>query len=239
MKIVLSRKGFDSASGGGPSPIIAGRPTSLPIPAGPGQPGVSYASLGLSPLVETASRGRVRGRDLAHHDPMFLPDGSCLFGQCGAAQTHLENQQVGRGDLFFFFGLFREARKRPHHRIFGWLRVEQVVRHGDPQMAGLAALGHPHALQPHAGNDAIWCGRGRVASIADPGLRLSVPEGPPSLWQVPPWLARCGLSYHGRADRWSGEGRLRSVGRGQEFVSDVGGDQEALAWTERITAMIG
>ena len=32
MKIILSRKGFDSSSGGGPSPIVDGRCLSLPIP---------------------------------------------------------------------------------------------------------------------------------------------------------------------------------------------------------------
>jgi hypothetical protein len=32
VKLILSRKGFDSAAGGVPSPLIDGRPVSLPIP---------------------------------------------------------------------------------------------------------------------------------------------------------------------------------------------------------------
>ncbi len=35
MKIIISRKGFDSKYGGCPSPIIGNRPISLPIPIGP------------------------------------------------------------------------------------------------------------------------------------------------------------------------------------------------------------
>ncbi len=238
MKCVFSRKGFDSSSGGGPSPIVGGVPLSLPIPAGRGMPGVSYASLGLSKHVREASRGRLSGRDKAHHDPLFQDNGTCLFGQCGAAQTHLENQGVGPGDLFLFFGLFRDGKERPHHRIFGWLWVEEVVRSVDPAMAELADLGHPHALSPHGSNDAIWVGRGVTARSAHPELRLSVEEGPPSLWRVPPWLERAGLSYHDKPDRWRGNGILQSVARGQEFVSDIGDDEEAHEWVHRVLALM-
>ena len=34
-----------------------------------------------------------------------------LFGQEGAAETHLANQGVGTGDVFLFFGLFRPVEK--------------------------------------------------------------------------------------------------------------------------------
>lgn len=32
MKLIFSRKGFDSSAGGVPSPIVEGRPISFPIP---------------------------------------------------------------------------------------------------------------------------------------------------------------------------------------------------------------
>lgn len=239
MKIVLSRKGFDSTSGGGPSPIIDGVPLSLPIPASAGRPGTSYAALGLGDHVGQASRGRISPTSLAHHDPLFTPDGRCLFGQCHAAQTHLENQWVGPGDLFLFFGLFRAGREDPHHRIFGWLWVEQVVRTGDPAMAGLAALGHPHALAAHGSNDAVWCGPGGRAQVAHPELRLTDEGASPSLWRVPPWIERSGLSFHANPARWRGDGLLQSVARGQEFVADAGDDEEAHAWAHRMLALMG
>ena len=239
MKIVLSRKGFDSASGGGPSPMVDGVPLSLPIPASAGRPGVPYGDLGLADHVGLASGGRLGAADLAHHDPMFTPDGSCLFGQCGAAQSHLENRGVGKGDLFVFFGLFRAAQdKRPHHRIFGWLWVEEVVRTGDPLMENLQDLGHPHALEPHGSNDAIYVGSGRAAASGHPELRLSLEDGPPSLWRVPQWMERSGLSYHDRPDRWRGDGVLQSVARGQEFVADAGEDEDAHRWAHRMLALM-
>jgi len=238
MKIVLSRKGFDSTSGGGPSPIVDGVPLSLPIPASAGRPATSYAALGLAQHVGPASRGRIAPDSLAHHDPLFTPDGRCLFGQCHAAQSHLENQGVGPGDLFLFFGLFREARERPHHRIFGWLWVEQVVRPGDPALADLAALGHPHALAAHGSNDAVWCGPGGKAPSAHPELRLTLEGASPSLWRVPPWIERSGLSFHANPARWRGEGMVQSVARGQEFVADAGDDEEAHAWAHRMLALM-
>ncbi|MED5207329.1 MAG: hypothetical protein VX465_11920, partial [Pseudomonadota bacterium] len=126
MRIIFSRKGFDSASGGGPSPIVAGRPVSLPIPAGEASH-TTYGDLGLGDHAAHASRGKLGAEDLCHHDPMFTGDGVCLFGQCGAAQTHLANQGVGEGDVFLFFGLFREAGGEPHHRIYGWCEIAEII----------------------------------------------------------------------------------------------------------------
>lgn len=235
MRIIFSRKGFDSAAGGGASPIIDGRPVSLPIPSG-GFSRTSYADLGLGEAAERASRGRVRANDLCHHDPMFLPDGTCLFGQCGAAQTHLANQGVSVGDVFLFFGLYREeASGEPHHRIFGYLRIAEAIdlaRCDALTRERLEALGHPHALGMHARNDVIYRGAGRLAARATAALRLTVAGGPPSLWQRPAWLRQGGLSYHDRADRWQADKRLKSVARGQEFVAFAGRRKAPRLWLE-------
>lgn len=243
MKIVFSRKGFDSAAGGGPSPIVAdgnggARPVSLPIPAGAAS-STTYGDLGLGDLASRASRERLGADDLCHHDPMFRADGMCWFGQCGAAQTHLERQGVGIGDVFVFFGLFREEREDgtrgdPHHRIFGYLRVEEMISLAGGAPEDLVAAGHPHALALHGSNDMIWRGEGRLASRASDALRLTVPGASPSLWQRPEWLKRGGLSYHDRADRWIRGGRLRSVARGQEFVADIGRRKAPREWLEAV-----
>ena len=241
MRIVFSRKGFDSAAGGGPSPIVGGRPVSLPIPAGTAS-STTYADLGLGEHAERASRGRVRAGDRCHHDPKFLPNGSCLFGQCGAAQTHLSNRGVGAGDAFVFFGLFREeASGEPHHRIFGYLLVDETIDLATCNPATFDALrecGHPHALAMHAGNDVIYRGEGRTARSAPGALRLTVPGGPPSLWRRPEWLRPGGLSYHDRADRWLPGGRLRAVSRGQEFVADIGRGTAPREWLANVVAAI-
>lgn len=233
MRIIFSRKGFDSGAGGAPSPIIDGRPVSLPIPT-KHRSVTTYADLGLSEIVETATRGRMRGNDPCHHDPMF-ENGRCAFGQTGAAQAHLANNAVGVGDVFLFFGLFAEPSGRDrHHRFFGYLQVEEVIALGahpgaGDQPAGFA-MRHPHTLGDWNPNNALYLGRGRVASSAHDDLRLTQPGGPLSRWRVPEWLREVGLTYHARADRWQGPDGLNVAARGQEFVANVGEREDARRW---------
>jgi hypothetical protein len=237
LRIVFSRKGFDTAAGGGPSPIVDGRPLSLPIPAAGGPSRTTWDDLGLGAHVATASRGRWSGADLCHHDPMFLADGTCLFGQRGAAKTHLANQRVGAGDAFVFFGLFREAGGRPHQRIFGYLIVDEVIELASAagaRIAELAALGHPHALGGPRTNDAIYRGEGAVARMASEALRLTASGETPSVWQRPGWLEPGALTYHRDPRRWLPGGRLRTVSQGQEFVADIGDRAEPRRWLDRI-----
>lgn len=237
MRIIFSRKGFDSGSGGAPSPIIDDRPVSLPIPT-KRRSATSYADLGLGDIVERVTRGKIGANHLAHEDPMFFA-GRCLFGQCGAAQSHLLRQGVGTGDMFLFFGLFadRETGER-HHRIFGWMRVEATITgddlRGSNPMLAVAPRQHPHCIGKWNANNCIWTGPGGLAASADPQLRLTVPGGPLRLWQIPSWLGETGLSYHGRADRWRENSRLETVSRGQEFVVDAGERPDVRLWLESI-----
>ena len=233
MKIIFSRKGFDSGSGGGPSPIIDGRPITLPIPT-EHRSETSYGDLGLGDYVTAASKGRYSARSLCHHDPMF-EGGRCAFGQTGAAQSHLANNNVGVGDVFLFFGLFAgpDGRDR-HHRIFGYLQVDEARPIGanptlSDQPAGFSRR-HPHTLGTWNANDTMYLGRGDLAVRADESLRLSVRGGPVSLWRVPTWLRHAGLTYHGQPERWQGEDKLNIVARGQEFISDIGDRHDAHAW---------
>ncbi|MCF4166907.1 hypothetical protein L2U69_14740 [Zavarzinia compransoris] len=236
MRIIFSRKGFDTAAGGAASPIVGGRPVSLPIPA-LDRSRTTYAQRGLGDLVEVATRGRI-GRDhLCHDDPMFF-DGRCLFGQDGAAQGHLRNQGVGIGDVFLFFGLFaEEATGERHHRIFGAMTVEAVHT---PVPAGIGPMErpHPHGLGAWGSGNCLYEGPGALARRAGPELRLTRPGGPLRQWIVPPWLRRIGLSYHGREDRWQAPDGLAIASRGQEFVAHVGDDAEALDWRRGILALI-
>ena len=240
MQCVFSRKGFDTSSGGGPSPIISGRPVSLPIPSS-GPPETTYEDLGLGVQANRASKGKIGRNNGCHHDPMFLSCGEALLGQCGAAQTHLANQGVAVGDVFLFFGLFKAEQEKPHHRIFGYLRVETIIdlrRADDRQWSELRALKHPHVMAGQITNDTIYRGPGREARTAHPALRLTVEEGPPSLWNKPRWLKRGNLSYHDREDRWLPGSRLKSVARGQEFVSRIGRGRQAREWLDNVIAAI-
>lgn len=241
MKLIFSRKGFDSAFGGGPSPILDGQPVTLPIPLGKGRSMTTYGDLGLGEHVARASRGRLGPGDACHHDPMFLPDGNALIGQCDGAQTHLVNRGVGRGDLFLFFGLFAAAGEGPHHRIFGYLRVEQAVplaTASREEIAAMRRLRFPHALAMLSRNDVVYRGPGRVAARASAELRLTAPGCSASIWQVPPWLRAVGLSYHAAPARWLAKSRLKTTSPGQEFVADIACCEEAGEWAGRIIEAI-
>ncbi len=238
MKISFSRKGFDSASGGVPSPIINGRPISLPIPTGH-RSDLTYDDIGLGEIVTRLTRGRTSGRDACHLDPMF-EGSSCAFGQTGAAQSHLANQGFGEGDVFLFFGLFAdEAGHGRHHRIFGYLRVAEVIRLGakpghGPNCLKQFRFRHPHTIGEWNDNNTLYVGQGGVARTAADRLRLSKANGPVSRWRVPAWLPRCGLTYHGKPDCWATEGELQTVAKGQEFITDIGHDDAARQWVEDI-----
>jgi hypothetical protein len=191
--------------------------------------------LGLGEHANRVSRGKLGASDLCHHDPMFVEGEICHFGQCSAAQTHLQNQGVGKGDVFLFFGLFRdEMTGEPHHRIFGYLEIAEITDLSDGSPQSLVDLAHPHALGMHGSNDCIYSGRGMTARRASDKLRLTVEGGPPSLWNRPAWLKRGGLSYHDRDDRWLRGGRLKSVARGQEFVANIGRRKAPREWLARI-----
>lgn len=233
MKIVFSRKGFDSATGGAPSPIVDGRTVSLPIPT-ERRSKTTYADLGLGEAVESASAGRILAKSMCHNDPMFEA-GACALGQVGAAQGHLQNNGVGVGDVFLFFGLYSDARGRDrHHRIFGFLRVEQVAKVGSRPSRSNQPNGfsrrHPHTIGSWQANNTIYSGPGEQSFIAYPELRLSSPGGLVSHWLIPPWLKEVGLTYHRNETRWRDDGILRTVGRGQEFIANVDGHAEAKAW---------
>jgi hypothetical protein len=148
MKLILSRKGFDSSAGGKPSPIFPdGTMISLPIPdkASPiayrDIAGNQHASVG-ELVKDLASRPPAHRAhldpDLSAHALPRLRGWRPLFGQEGAAEKHLENHNVGAGDVFVFFGRFRRVERagsewryvrscRPVHVIFGWLQVAERV----------------------------------------------------------------------------------------------------------------
>ena len=151
-RIVLSRKGFDSSSGGKPSPIFPdGRILSLPIPAPryyPQSPkqfrDVLWDGRSIAPLVECLSKEK--RQSWCHLDPDLRteaiprqPEWRPALGQSDGEQTHLADHGVGQGDLFLFFGMFRRVeedgsggwcfvRTAPKiHLLFGWLQIHEVL----------------------------------------------------------------------------------------------------------------
>lgn len=167
----------------------------------------------------------------------------CAFGQAGAAQGHLANNKVGVGDLFLFFGLFSEEdRSDRHHRIFGYLNVEEVFHLGarpklSDQPSGFKNQ-HPHTIGQWSRNNTIYVGSGRIAKTSDLELRLTVAGNQVSNWRVPSWLCDRGLTYHGKRERWGEHNTLQAVSRGQEFITDITNSSEANAWLKMILTKI-
>ncbi len=176
MKLILSRKGFDSAAGGVASPIFeGGRMLSLPIPI-PGS-GLTYDDVSfdggkLGGLVADLTRGKVVGSTAVHLDPDLrtesrsrLPGWRPMFGQDSAAQAHLRNQGVGPGDIFLFYGWFSDvegknghwdfiSRSHGRHVIFGWLEVGEAWNVGEcRETAPDWAREHPHFADKISNNN--------------------------------------------------------------------------------------
>lgn len=238
MKISFSRKGFDSAAGGVPSPIIDGRPISLPIPT-QRRSVTRYDDIGLGSIVERVTRGRISGQHLCHRDPVFQ-DSRCAFGQIAAAQSHLAKHSFGVGDVFLFFGLFADENGRDrHHRIFGYLHVSEKIALGPepfcpPCLDGLKQK-HPHTIGEWNDNNTLYFGHGNAARNASDVLRLSKHGGPVSIWQTPDWLRSVDLSYHSNPARWTEDDVLRVASRGQEFVtSDISSNAQARRWVDDV-----
>lgn len=151
MKLILSRKGFDSIYGGVPCPILPdGRLCYLPIPdynrkSPPQFRDITRTGLDVGQLVKDLSRNKLDSRTSIHLDP-DLRKGDYprargwrpCFGQCSVAQSHLDRMGVGPGDLFLFFGWFRAAEQHGGkwryvnnapdlHIIFGWLEIDKML----------------------------------------------------------------------------------------------------------------
>jgi len=243
MKLILSRKGFDKSAGGVPSPILPeSRLLSLPIPSA--ESPIAYGDLSVDGLsvgavVESLTNGRILSSDKAHLDPdldrEMLPRRRCwrpIFGQHGREMSHLRGHGVARGDLFLFFGWFRQTehfrgqlryvRGAPDlHVLFGWLQIGRLM-----SVYPLSAhyprwmTYHPHFYGDRDRSNTVFVS-GEFLDIGghSPGtpgggtfprltsdLQLTTPGCPRSVWKLPrgfyPASAKPSLSYHGDRKRW-------------------------------------
>jgi hypothetical protein len=182
MKIILSRKGFDSSNGGLPSPIMPdGTLLSMPIPSEDNARydeltynGTTYSEI-LHQLAPSKSFSQ------CHVDPDIRKE--CrrtsvekwvpAFGQIGAAQGVLTNANVGVGDIFLFFGWFRRTelfngqyrfvrRKKGDfydfsdlHVIYGYMQIGEIITDRE-RIASFSW--HPHSAESriHHSSNALY-----------------------------------------------------------------------------------
>jgi len=264
MKIILSRKGLDSSAGGKPSPILEnGQVFSIPIPTTDESSPHQYRDVVVNGINAADMLSLVGARKLdantnCHFDPL-LNSNIGLFGQAGNAQRELDNLGVGEGDLFLFFGWFRDwhsSRTADYHHIYGWLQVDRVIR-GSQQIKNfceLEGIAHPHA----SGSDSRY--RYNTLFISKPNstlksldlnlrahglfaktnekLILTEPGCTRSNWYLPekyfspsqnPNLFESRLKWLTKSSN-----RMKCAGYGQEFVVDTAKNPSVKDWVRDI-----
>lgn len=278
MKIILSRKGIDDQYGKGASPILPkGEMVSFPIPTdrNKNESGIKYKDLkygheGMSFHDLGAELGMkvIKEHQECHLDPDLNEktlvnrgrNWRGVFGQSGSHQTHLDQQGVGKGDLFLFFGTFKETyhagritcfqKQHPRHILFGYLLIEQVLDIPnllDEEMKQIYSK-HPHFANANIYNDKnkVYVGSKSFFDSDKKGygtfkfreeLILTKTGYNKSLWELPKFFHpdfETLMTYHKeKAFRTVGEKvLLQSVGRGQDFV--VSGNENVGKWAKDI-----
>ncbi len=176
MKVILSRKGFDSSFGGYPSIILPdGTYVSFSIPGDKDElpygdihaiDGYKMDAL-MKQLFSKVYYYEWKDLDAdsnCHLDPDLvyeaLPriDGwKGCFGQADAAQTVLERQNIKKDDLFLFFGWFRHCSTEGGQFsymgndnlqcIYGYLQIGEIIyTHQTEQLPPWLEY-HPHTLE--------------------------------------------------------------------------------------------
>jgi hypothetical protein len=156
MKIILSRKGFDSQYGKAFSPILPdGTLLSLPIPQDNDVLNFKHlfyqdkSYLNIIKELKPSWSNHYNDNQTAHLDPDLRKDvlksrpkgWKAIFGQSAAAQGHLAKQKVAVGDIFLFFGSFAQTEKNDEgilayqndknyptgaHLVFGYLQIGEI-----------------------------------------------------------------------------------------------------------------
>ena len=199
MKIIFSRKGFDSSSGGKPSPILPdGRMVSLPIPSkqSPKQSPIRYKDIlwqeyNLGRFVSDLTGGRISASHFAHLDPDIrseslsrLSEWRPIFGQTGKAQGHLRKNGVQAGDVFLFFGLFQnviqssgkfkwDTSSPRRHVLWGWLQIDEVLKVDGCNLSKYKwAKYHPHFHCNFGINNTVYIARKnlKLPAVSSGGL---------------------------------------------------------------------
>ncbi|MDO8740688.1 MAG: hypothetical protein Q7J54_03935 [Candidatus Woesearchaeota archaeon] len=260
MKIILSRKGFDSAYGGYPSPILPdGGLISLPIPL---RDVIKYSNLKLNenksyfdlmkelkPKIKYDEEWHELTEDTeCHLDPDIYTDiikrdkdWKAVFGQINQSQSHLLNEGVKEGDLFLFFGWFRQTilkngryyfdKSAPDlHILFGYLQIEKIIQVNDKSEIPDWMKCHPHAMDEDrrkTSTNTIYVARKNLTwddGISGAGIfrfnkeLVLTKEGlSRSKWDLPKFFKDVRISRHSEKS-WKSEGYFKSVDIGQEFI---------------------
>lgn len=183
----MSRKGFDSTSGGYPSPILTdGTMLSFPIPDNNSDiyyKDLKYKNFSYLELMSQLGIKKYNENSRVHLDP----DINCsvmerkelrwepIFGQCSSFATHLDKHKVNIGDIFIFFGWFRKTietdtgikydpnDKQGRHIIWGYLEVGQIIKIDRIKKYPEHYLAHPHFEDRNRPNNTAYIATNKLS----------------------------------------------------------------------------
>ena len=156
MKVILSKKGLDSSNSTKPILIANNELLFLPIPSN-NKADKKYSEVfinnekslldccrekDINYVIIGGKKVPVDGETNCHLDPQLLDyfgyagfKGS--FGQDLSAQGHLKNKEVKEGDLFLFYGWYKDKKDKFHtngkHTIFGYLQIGEIIDNFTPE----------------------------------------------------------------------------------------------------------
>jgi hypothetical protein len=247
MRIILSRKGFDSGYGGCPSPILPdGTLLSLPIPSRNDKTKFSdlfYEEKSLYQVIKDLKPGtKIKENYTCHLDPDIrdfktTSNWVSLFGQEGASQTHLMNNNISQDDIFLFFGWFRQTKIEDGilkyvagspdlHIIFGYFQIGKLFDSFVKLPSKLSY--HPHAtrMRYEKKNNCIYQANEKLSmnsEIKGSGtfsitndLILTKKGYSRSKWDLPDFFKNVKISYH--TEKSFKTDYFDSAKIGQEFV---------------------
>lgn len=254
MKIILSRKGFDSGYGKCPSPILPdGTLLSMPIPGEKGEKALCFSDVSYNGVsydkiwrdISPRSYEKYNDNHGCHLDPDIRSDlrnnpvqgWRPAFGQCSTAAKHLDKQNVHKGDVFLFFGWFKQTefvdgkfryvKNAPDlHIIYGYMQIGDILK--EEQISEYTW--HPHADKHNDYIDnRLYIPTEKL--IID-GTEYDLPgfgvfnyqkkyiltkDGfSRRYWNVPDWFRNVNITYH--SEKSFKETGFLSACRGQEFV---------------------
>ena len=249
MKIILSRKGFDSKYGSMASPIMPdGTLLSFPIPSKEDK--IKYSDLlykdktYLEIIRELKPLSKLKDNYKCHLDPDIRKEvmgrentWRPLFGQADSAQVHLLNKGIKEGDLFLFFGTFKESelfdgkyrfKKNAieQHIIFGYLQVGKI--YNDIKSLPKDFNYHPHTEKKFLikKNNCIYRAAEQLSILDylkgagcfqyDNQLILTKKGFSKSKWDLPDFFKKIEISRH--SEKSFKEDYFQSVALGQEIV---------------------
>ena len=261
--LVLSRKGFDATTGGRASPIFEnGDIFSVPIPQKKQSPSryrdLRFNHLSGKEILNLIGAKSIADKDFCHNDPL-LSEKKGIFGQAGGAQGELDNFYKEKGDLFLFFGWFKQYHQRGPdlHHIFGWC-VERTIK-GNVEILNFLSENERCILMEleitQFKNNTIYIasrnltfsnkvrdlkGHGRFKKTAK-SLILTQNGETRSRWQFPKEYFSHTKSLFRNRLKWKDKKKclVSCIGIGQEYILNAHDNPSVVDWASHLINMYG